>query len=148
MKKTNNINLIVKSNLKININKNKIKEGIKKILEKEKYNNLDINIIFLDNKQIKDINLEYRNKNYPTDVISFPFKDKKKLYGGDVFISIEKVKENARKYGGSLKNELKRILVHGVLHILGYDHIKTKQKGKMFKKQENYIRFLCGVILL
>ncbi len=148
MKKINNINLIVKCDSKISINKKCIKEGIKKILEKEDQSNLDINIIFVDNKQIKDINLEYRNKNYSTDVISFPFNDEKKLFGGDIFISLEKVKENAKKYGISFRNELKRILVHGVLHILGYDHIKTKQKKEMFKKQENYINFLYRVILL
>lgn len=144
MKKTNSINLIVKCKSLLKINKKKLKEGIKKILEKENKQNLDINIIFVDNSNIKNINLEYRNKNYPTDVISFPLKDNKRLIGGDIFISLEKVKENALKYKQDFKNELKRILIHGVLHIIGYDHIIKEQKKKMFKKQENFIKFLAG----
>lgn len=146
MKKINNINLILKCKSGFNLNKNNIKKGIKKILEEEKKQNFDINIIFINNQNIKEINLEYRSKNYPTDVISFPVENSKKMVRGDIFISLEKVKENAVKYGEKFKNELKKIIVHGVLHLIGYDHVKKNQKEKMYIKQENYIKFLKGTI--
>lgn len=138
MKKTNNnINVYFEKKIKTEFD---IKKLIEKILEKEKKQNLNINVIFTDNSKIKQINLEYRNINYPTDVISFPVKINEKLIGGDIYISINKIKENSKIYKTKFDEEFLRIIIHGVLHILGYDHLKLKERLKMFKKQENYIK--------
>jgi len=133
----NNINIYFEKKIKTGLN---IKKLIEKILEKEKKQHLDINIIFTDNSKIKQINLEYRNRNYPTDVISFPVKIKNGLIGGDIYISMDKIKENAKEYKTGFNKEFLRIIIHGILHILGYDHIKLKDKLKMFRKQENYLK--------
>jgi len=116
-----------------------IADGIEKILKSEGKNNSGINIIFTNDDEIRQINLDFRLKNSTTDVISFPLTQKKKAYaGGDVFISVDTAKRDAEKYGFDLDDELSRLLVHGTLHIIGYDHIKRKEEKLMEIKEKKY----------
>ena len=105
------------------------------VLKSEGKTGLEINLIFTDNAYIKNINLEYRYKNQATDVISFESEG-----GGDVFISLEKAGEQAKEYGATLYEELARLLVHGALHVLGYDHIRPKDRIKMAAKEKKYLK--------
>ncbi|MEI7542514.1 MAG: rRNA maturation RNase YbeY [bacterium] len=105
------------------------------VLKQEKKTGLEINLMFTDNVYIKKINLEYRQLNKATDVISF-----EEANGGDIVISVEKAEEQAREYGVSLKEELQRLLIHGLLHILGYDHIKASDKIKMQLRERKYMK--------
>jgi len=101
--------------------------------------NISVNIILTDNEFIQSINKDYRKKNSPTDVISFAYRDN--LFPslnveieelGDIYISLEKASEQSLDYGVSLKDELKRLLIHGILHLLGYDHeISAEEEKKM-----------------
>lgn len=112
-------------------------------LEVENVDNLEFNVIIINNEEIHKINKEYRGIDRPTDVISFALEDYKDIKYendyrvlGDIYISIDKVKEQAKEYGHSEKRELAFLAVHGLLHLLGYDHMKKEDEKVMFSKQE------------
>ena len=106
---------------------------------------LEFSIIIVDNKKIHEINKEYRGIDRPTDVISFALEDSEGVelenyrILGDIYISIDKVKEQAREYGHSETRELCFLAVHGFLHLLGYDHMKPDEEKIMFGKQEEIL---------
>ena len=112
-------------------------------LEVENVDNLEFNVIIINNEEIHKINKEYRGIDRPTDVISFALEDYKDIkYENDyrvlgaIYISIDKVKEQAKEYGHSEKRELAFLAVHGLLHLLGYDHMEKEDEKVMFSKQE------------
>ena len=112
-----------------------------------------ISISFVDNKYIHKINKKYRDVDRETDVISFAFLDddenrdntlhsKGVVPLGDIYISVEKAKEQAENYGHSLERELSFLYVHGLLHLLGYDHQNEEQEKEMFALQEEILQKL------
>ena len=107
---------------------------------------VDVNVV--DNQFIHKINREYRGVDRPTDVISFAFLDdeeEKTLVGqkqislGTILISYEKAEEQAKEYGHSLVREMSFLLVHGLLHLLGYDHMTKEDEKVMFKLQDEIL---------
>ncbi len=106
---------------------------------------LEFSVIIVDNKRIHEINKEYRGIDRPTDVISFALEDNEEIEFdhyrvlGDIYISIDKVREQAREYGHSEKRELAFLTVHGFLHLLGYDHMKPEDEKVMFARQEEIL---------
>jgi probable rRNA maturation factor len=96
-----------------------------------------VNIILVNNELIQDLNQTYRHQSKPTDVLTFPDGTMHNL--GDIFISIDKVKEQSKEYGHSFDRELAFLSVHGLLHTLGYDHHTQKEEKKMFTLQENIL---------
>ena len=102
-----------------------------------------VNIIIVDNEEIKKINKEYRNIDNVTDVISFALEDVEFKTPfrilGDIYISYEKVKEQALKYEHSEKRELYFLSTHGLLHLLGYDHMNEKEEKIMFDLQKELL---------
>lgn len=121
---------------------NYLKKVIKKTLKHEKVKNAFFSIIFVDEKEIQRINKEYRKIDKITDVISFAFEDNEDLvYNkirvlGDIYICIPRMLEQAKSYGHSVKRELSFLTVHGLLHLLGYDHMKKEEEEVMFALQE------------
>lgn len=103
-------------------------------------NEYEISVILVDNKEIHRINLDYRAKDYPTDVISFENDNKELVDGiielGDVFISVDKALEQAQIYQHSIERELSFLFVHGLLHTIGYDHMSDEDEKEMFAIQE------------
>ena len=108
-----------------------------------------ISISFVNNTFIHQLNRDYRHIDRPTDVISFAFLDnenKEEVYKskepvvlGDIYISLDKAKEQAKEYGHSLKRELSFLFVHGLLHLLGYDHMTEEDEKVMFKLQDEIL---------
>ena len=104
-------------------------------------------VTIVDNETIHKINREYRNVDRPTDVISFAFLDEeseRQLKGGpinlgQIIISFEKAEEQAKEYGHSLKREMVFLFVHGMLHLLGYDHMNEKDEKVMFDLQDKIL---------
>jgi len=94
-------------------------------------------LILCSNYKIKKLNATFRNKNHVTDVLSFNFNDKDLL--GEIYISLQRAKQQAKIYKVSYYNEIKRLFVHGLFHLLGYDHETEKDKIKMNKKESKYI---------
>ncbi|MCR5461621.1 MAG: rRNA maturation RNase YbeY [bacterium] len=103
-----------------------------------------MNIIFVNDKEIQDINKNYRNIDRVTDVISFALNDEKDFLIkteeiGDIFIDIDQAKRQAIEYGHSLNRELGFLSVHGYLHLHGYDHMNKEDEEIMFKKQDEIL---------
>ena len=100
------------------------------------------NIIIVNNERIREINKEYRKIDKETDVISFALEENNDIiyskfrFLGDIYISIDKAKEQAKEYGHTLKREMRFLTVHGLLHLLGYDHIKDNDRKVMRKLEE------------
>ena len=122
-----------------------IEEEIKIIeyaLKYEKVSNAEFNVIFVDEKTIKDINRDYRGIDRVTDVISFALEDDEDIHFefgrllGDIYICVDRMKEQALEYGHSLLREQGFLTVHGLLHLLGYDHMTKEEEEIMFRKQE------------
>ncbi|XMB66485.1 rRNA maturation RNase YbeY [Mycoplasmatota bacterium zrk1] len=93
----------------------------------------EISFIFLNNPEMQEMNKTYRDKNYPTDVLTFIGDDD---YLGDIFISIDKVKEQALEFDHSFEKELSFMFIHGFLHSLGYDHETEEEYKEMFEIQD------------
>ncbi len=115
---------------------------LKKAIEIEKLGVVNFNVIIVDNEFIHKMNKEYRGIDRPTDVISFALEDEHDIdyedfrLLGDIYISIDKAKEQAKEYGHSLKREICFLSVHGLLHLLGYDHMEKEDEKVMFARQE------------
>ena len=95
----------------------------------------EINYIFCDDEYLLKINQEYLNHNTYTDIISFDNSVDDDL-AGDIFVSIDRVKDNAQKFEVSFKDELRRVMVHGILHFMGYKD-KTKEESLTMREKEN-----------
>lgn len=127
------------------IDKQYIKEVVKKTLkfdsltfnfEGTEY--MEINVVFVDNKYIKRLNGKYLNRNYPTDVMAFSIKEEEMF--GDIFVSVEQAKEQAREQKHTLKKELTLLVIHGILHLLGYNHLGEKESFTMRQTEEEILR--------
>jgi probable rRNA maturation factor len=114
-------------------------------IKHQKLDNLEFNIIIVDNTYIHELNKNYRGIDRPTDVISFALEDNKDFVDvghrvlGDIYISIDKAKEQAIEYGHDLRREICFLAVHGFLHLLGYDHMKEEDEKVMFSLQEEIL---------
>ena len=117
-------------------NKRKIKNWLKDTIVNEKKKVGDINYVFCSKEYLKKMNNDYLSKNYETDVISFDFSKDNKI-SGDIYISSETVKKNSIIFNVCFNNELKRVMVHGLLHLLNYND-KSKQELKIMREKENF----------
>ena len=104
----------------------------------------DISIIFCSDNYILDVNQKYLNHDYFTDIITFDYCDGDKL-SGDLFISVDSVMENSVEYGTEFKDELNRVIVHGILHLIGYDD-HNKKDIEVMRKKENYYLSLRDLV--
>lgn len=121
------------------INFKKVAKKISKALKKFFKSNNVVSVIVIDDNQIKELNKRYRLKDYVTDVLSFESGEDK--YLGDIFICLNKVYEQASAYKHSLEREYAFLLVHGLLHLLGFDHEKEEEEKKMFELQERILDY-------
>lgn len=126
-------------------NKTALKSWIKKIAEKQKKNIGELNYIFCSDEYLLAINQQYLNHNTYTDIITFDYSDEKKI-AGDIFISIDRVKENAGKFSKTTEEELHRVMIHGVLHLLGYKDKSKIAKQKMRKAEDDSLKQLKKII--
>ena len=101
--------------------------------------NRDIEVIFTDNATIREINREQRGIDAPTDVLSFPLEPVPHVPLGELIISVEYAKNQASLYQNSLDDEIALLFIHGLLHLLGYDH--ENDNGEMRKKEEDLIKY-------
>ena len=133
-----------------------IKKVVQAVLEEEKIvHELYINITLTNNEEIHIINKQYRDVDRPTDVLSFPMYEREEIPElrkednifaeeilGDIIISIPKVREQAEEYGHSFERELAYLTTHGMLHLLGYDHMIDEEKEQMRKREEEILEKL------
>ena len=133
-----------------------IKKVVSKVLEEEKVlPEVDVYITLTNNEEIHKINKEYRDVDRPTDVLSFPMYERDEIASlkndtddeiekilGDIIVSVEKVREQAEEYGHSFERELAYLVTHGMLHLLGYDHMIEEEKAVMRKREEEILETL------
>jgi len=133
----------------VEIDLNFLKKITEEILKEERKEKENISIALVGPSRIKRLNREYRGKNRVTDVLSFPnkeimfeefkFKEIEKIEGlGEVIICLREVRKQAKRFKEAFEKELARVLIHGILHLLGYNHEKDKEKAKLMEEKENY----------
>lgn len=118
-------------------------ESILNTIEKGLKEEKEISLILVDIDEIHRMNKEYRGLDRPTDVISFEeTDDEDPNYLGDIFVCIEKVYEQSEEYGHSMEREFAFLVIHGILHLSGYDHMTKEDEEKMFKRQNEILNEL------
>ena len=124
--------------------KTKIKNWLKLVAEREVYTLGNVSVIFCSDNYILDINQRFLQHDYFTDIITFDYSEGSKI-SGDLFISVDSVKENSIEYGTDFENELHRVIVHGILHLIGYDD-HTDEDVRIMRSKENYYLSLYDLL--
>jgi len=117
--------------------KNKIRKWILYVITSENFRRGTLNYIFCSDNFLHKANLQYLQHDTYTDILTFDTSDEPNEISGDIFISIERVKENARTFKVLFNTELYRVMVHGILHLLGYND-KTQEEKELMKSKEDY----------
>ena len=146
------MDVLFENNTNEEINYKLIEKVISEALRYEGVNdNTEVSVTIVDNEEIRKINNKFRNIDRATDVLSFPLidfdneslpDDGSKIYLGDIIISIERAKEQAKEYGHSIDREICFLTAHSMLHLLGYDHMVPEEEKEMFAKQEEILNNL------
>ena len=124
--------------------KTKIKNWLKLVAESEVYTLGNVSVIFCSDNYILDINQRFLQHDYFTDIITFDYSEGSKI-SGDLFISVDSVKENSIEYGTDFEDELHRVIVHGILHLIGYDD-HTDDDVRIMRSKENYYLSLYDLL--
>jgi len=135
--------MIIFNNLilsEVPVNK-KVKNWIVKAILNENLKEGEVNYIFCDDNYLSELNIKYLKHNTLTDIISFDYTIGK-IISGDIFISIERVKENAEMFNTKYVDELHRVMIHGVLHYCGYKDKTDEEKTQMRSKEDYYLSLL------
>lgn len=111
---------------------------LKKIEEKEHCKIIEVNYQFISDKKILEINNKFLNHNYYTDVIAFP-RNRGTRKMADIYVSVERVQDNSQNFGVLFQKELNRVMLHGLLHVLGYKDAGKKDKTLMSSKEDYYL---------
>ncbi len=135
----NRIDVYYENVEELNINLDILEKQVRDIINSEKKELGDIAIIFCNDDYLFRLNEEYLNHNYFTDIITFDYC-KNSLVSGDLFLSIERIADNADKYGTTFKKELYRVIFHGILHLVGYNDKTSVERTSMRKKENYYLK--------
>lgn len=116
---------------------------LREVATAEGYTLGDVNYIFCSAERLLAMNREFLGHDYYTDVITFDYSDRRgtRLVSGDVFIDVETVADNAREYGSSRLEEMRRVVVHGLLHLCGQKDKSPRANAQMHKKEDKYLKF-------
>lgn len=139
-----------------NIDEDFLQKITETVLLGENNKNADFSLAFVGQGRMRQVNKKFRDKNRVTDVLSFPeskiFLEKFKVGGfsktqnlGEIIICIREVKKNAKRFDSSLQRELARVLIHGILHLLGYDHEKNEKDAEQMQKKEKFYLSQLGL---
>ena len=122
-----------------------LKKLAQKVLANEEKNKTELSIALVGPKRIKELNKKYRKKDRITDTLSFtynnsgqPAKLREALLAGEIVICPQEVKKNAKRFDSTFKKELTRVLIHGILHLFGYDHEGSEKEAEKMRKKEEY----------
>lgn len=121
------------------IDRDKVSELIEEIVGRENRKLGEIEVIFLDDREILEINKQFLRHNYFTDVITFSY-NRKDIISGDICISIDSVSRNSLRFNSMLYHEIMRVIIHGVLHLIGYDDRDSGCRKKMKAKENFYMK--------
>ena len=119
--------------------KKKLRKELEQVIASEKYLCVPVNMILCSDRFLRKYNKRFLNHNYLTDVITFDFSDEPGYLSGDIYISLDRVRENAWKYKVSLRVELLRVMIHGILHLMRMDDKSDKEREAMKLKEDYYL---------
>lgn len=135
--------------LNLKIKDSKVRELVHLTLNEASYEKINLNFIFCNNQTLNDFKVKYFNDDVLTDIITFPIRNDSELEA-EIYISHEMAIQNAEEFKVSLNNEISRLIVHGILHLIGFDDSTKDKKKEMFERQEqvisNYNKQLCDEI--
>jgi len=126
--------------------KKKTREWIRKVLLKEKKSLGILNFIFCSDDYLSDLNIKYLNHKSLTDILTFDYTEESNQVSGDIYISIDRVKENAKTYNTDYLTEMHRVIIHGVLHLIGYKDKTSEEAEIIRKKEDNYLSLRTNFI--
>ena len=132
-------------NISDSLNELLYKTWIKEVIVSEKRKLGDIQYIFCDDNYLLNINSTYLNHDTLTDIITFSTSDSKKIISGEIYISIERITENSLIHSSSYNDELSRVIIHGILHLIGYDDHSNNDKKIMRSKEDYYLLLQAGL---
>ena len=135
------INFFFENTRNIDIKRRKLKELINYLLEKEGFIGKEINVIFCTDEYLLALNEKFLKHDYYTDIITFD-NSHNNLITGELYISMERIEENAKKFNVTLIKELYRVIIHGVLHLAGYKDKDSVEKQLMTGKEDYYLMIL------
>lgn len=118
--------------------KRELKKWVKEAVALENRNFGDITFVFESDEEVYKVNVEYLGHDWYTDVISFDYKLGEEV-GGDIIISVDRVRENAVKYNVDFEQEIRRVMIHGVLHLAGYDDGTGEERKNMMRLEDKYL---------
>lgn len=125
-----------------------LKRFTRLVLQGEKHYNGNIGIIFASNNYIRQLNFQFFNRSEPTDVISFTLNEmNSEVPEGEIYVSVDQAQCQALEYRVSLNTEIQRLVIHGILHVLGYEDTTVAQKKKMKVREDHYISLLGDIAI-
>jgi probable rRNA maturation factor len=116
---------------------------VRRVLRKKKVRNAAIGIVFVDSRRCRTMNREYLGHDYVTDVMSFPLESRPRLEG-EVYVNLDRARTQATEYGVSTANEVARLVIHGTLHLIGYDDRKPADARRMKAEENRHVIFWFG----
>jgi probable rRNA maturation factor len=117
----------------------KTKSWLQSIIKAEGFSLNQLNYIFCSDEYLLNVNRQYLDHDFYTDIITFDNSEEEAVVEGDIFISIDRVKDNAQELNKSFEEELRRVLAHGILHLVGYDDQEDEQEQEMRAKEDSYL---------
>ena len=132
------INIFFEDTEEFDLSKLNVEANIEKLVNNENRTLGDVNYILCSDAYLLDINRQYLNHDYYTDVISFDYCEDN-VISGDIFISVDTVADNAKEYGVTFEKELARVMIHGVLHFVGYNDKSDEEVPVMRAKENQYL---------
>ena len=124
-----------------NLDEKKLEKVVQTLVDKESFQEGDINIIFCSDEFLLNINKEYLQHDYYTDIITFDYCEDI-IVSGDLFISTDRVNDNAKEFNTGFEKELFRVIIHGVLHLIGFKDKSPEEKLKMTDKEDEYLKLV------
>ena len=142
------INIFNKA-LNLKIEDSKVNELVHLTLNETRYEKINLSFIFCNDQTLNDFKVKYFNDDVLTDIVTFPIRNDSELEA-EIYISHEMAIKNAKEFKVSLNNEMSRLIVHGILHLIGFNDITKEKKKEMFEKQEqvisNFNKKLCDEV--
>lgn len=119
--------------------KDKLRQWLDRVITSENESYHDLNIILCTDEYLHNLNHTYLSKDDLTDVLAFDFSENEHVVSGDIYISLPRVRENAVKFKVRIKDEIHRVIVHGILHLIGYSDKRSRDRQRMTEKENLYL---------
>jgi rRNA maturation RNase YbeY len=132
--------IVTNAHRKYRIRKDPVGRYVRRVLVQEQTDNAAVSVVFVNSQHARRINRAFLGHDRPTDVISFPLEDGD-LLEGEVYVNLDRARQQAKRYGVSFGNEVARLVIHGVLHLVGYRDRTAAQARRMKKEEERHLGF-------